>query len=77
MSPVVGSSFRAMPEAGESLIAQLHSQGRVTTPRLENKKKSTRNRNFKSKRTLYACVETSDLLNDTKNTPQNLVRLSL
>jgi hypothetical protein len=40
-------------------------------------KNSTRKRNFKRKRTRSLCVGTSDLSNDTKNIPQNLVRLSL
>jgi hypothetical protein len=40
-------------------------------------KNSTRNRNFKSKRTRFLCVGTSNLWIDTKNICANLVRLSL
>jgi hypothetical protein len=38
MSPVVGFQYGAMTEAAESLIAQLYSQGKLTTPRRESKK---------------------------------------
>jgi hypothetical protein len=36
MSPVVGPQYGAMTEAAESLIAQLYSQGKLTTPRCKN-----------------------------------------
>jgi hypothetical protein len=38
MSFIVGSQYGAMTEAAESLIAQLYSQGKLTTPRHENRK---------------------------------------
>jgi hypothetical protein len=38
MSAVVGSQYWATTGAAECLIAQLHSQGKLTTPRLENRK---------------------------------------
>jgi hypothetical protein len=66
MSPVVGSQYGAMTEAVESLIAQLYSQGKLTTPRCENPK--IRKLNFKCKWTRSLCVGTSDLSNDTKKT---------
>jgi hypothetical protein len=37
MSAVVGSQYGATTGAAESLIAQLHSQGKLTKPRRENK----------------------------------------
>jgi hypothetical protein len=36
MSAVVGSQYAATTGAPESLIAQLHSQGKLTTQRREN-----------------------------------------
>jgi hypothetical protein len=41
MSAVVGSQYRATTEAAESLIAQLNSQGKLTTPKRKNKKLDT------------------------------------
>jgi hypothetical protein len=38
MSFVVDPKYRAMKETAESLIAQLHSQGKITTPRHGNQK---------------------------------------
>jgi hypothetical protein len=38
MSAVVGSQFGASTVAAESLIAQLDSQGKLTTLRRENRK---------------------------------------
>jgi hypothetical protein len=38
MSAALGSQYGATAEAAESLVAQLHSQGKLTTPRRENKK---------------------------------------
>jgi hypothetical protein len=35
MSPILGS-YGALTEAAESLVAQLHKQGKLTTPRREN-----------------------------------------
>jgi hypothetical protein len=37
MSSEVVSQYGAMTEAAESLIAQLYSQGKLTTPRHENR----------------------------------------
>jgi hypothetical protein len=50
MSPVVGSQYGAMTEAetAESLIAQLYSQGKLTTLRRENKKIRHKNKIFKA-----------------------------
>jgi hypothetical protein len=45
--------------------ARFTEEGKPTTPRRENRN-STRNRNFKSKRTRSLCVGTSDPWNDTK-----------
>jgi hypothetical protein len=49
MSSAVGSQYGAITAAAESLIAQLYSQGKLTTLRCKNKTKSTRKLNFKSK----------------------------
>jgi hypothetical protein len=38
MSAVEGSQYGATTGAAKSLIAQLHSQGKLTTPRRENRK---------------------------------------
>jgi hypothetical protein len=38
MSAIVGSQYGTTTVAAESLIAQLHSQGKLTTPRRENLK---------------------------------------
>jgi hypothetical protein len=38
MSAVVGSQYGAKTVAAESLIAKLDSQGKLTTPRRENRK---------------------------------------
>jgi hypothetical protein len=38
MSPVLGSWYGATTEAAESLLAVLHSQGKLTTPRRKNRK---------------------------------------
>jgi hypothetical protein len=46
-------------------IAQLDSQGKLTTPRRENQKNFTRQLNFKGKRTRFVCVVTSDLSIDS------------
>jgi hypothetical protein len=37
MSAVVGSQYGATTGAAESLIAQLHSQGKLTTQRRDNR----------------------------------------
>jgi hypothetical protein len=66
MSAIVGSQYGATTVAVESLIAQLDSQGKLTTLRSENQKIRHRNRNFQSKRTRFVCVGTSDLSIDTK-----------
>jgi hypothetical protein len=46
MSSVVGSQYEAMTEAAESLIAQLYSQSKLTTPRRENEKKNRHENKF-------------------------------
>jgi hypothetical protein len=38
MIAVMGFLYGTTTEAAESLIAQLHSQSKLTTPRLENRK---------------------------------------
>jgi hypothetical protein len=38
MTAVVDSQYGATTVAAESLIAQLHTQGKLTTPRRENRK---------------------------------------
>jgi hypothetical protein len=53
------------------LIVQLHTQSKLTIRREANTKNWTQNQNFKSQRTCYACVQTSDLFNDTKNTTKS------
>jgi hypothetical protein len=56
LSAVVGSQYRATTVAAESLIAQLDSQGKLTMPRRENKKKLDMKTKFKSQtNTLRMC----------------------
>jgi hypothetical protein len=56
MSSVVGSQYGATTVAVESLIAQLDSKGKLTTPRQENQKNFTRKRDFKHKQTPFVYV---------------------
>jgi hypothetical protein len=51
MSAVVGSQYGATTGAAENLIAQLHSQGKLTTPRCENRK--IPNENLKTNKRLH------------------------
>jgi hypothetical protein len=46
MSAVVGSQYGATTGAVESLIAQLYSQGKLTTPRQKNRKIGNENKKF-------------------------------
>jgi protein-L-isoaspartate O-methyltransferase len=64
MSPILGSG--ATSEDSESLIAQLHTQGKLTAPRRKTQKIRHEIEILKSKRTRYASAQTSDLSNDTK-----------
>jgi hypothetical protein len=48
MSPVVGSQYGATKGTVESLVAQLHSQSKLTTPRLENQKILHKNEIYKA-----------------------------
>jgi hypothetical protein len=48
MSAVVGSQYGAITVAAVSLIAQLDSQGKLTTPRRENRKNRHENEILKA-----------------------------
>jgi hypothetical protein len=66
MSAVVGSQYGATAGAAESLRAQLHSQGKLTTQRHENRKIRHENAIFTANEYAPACAQTSDLSFDTK-----------
>jgi Asp/Glu/hydantoin racemase len=57
---------RAMTEAAD-LIAQLHSQSKLATPRGENRKIQHEIENLKTNEHASQGAATSDLSNDTKN----------
>jgi hypothetical protein len=66
VSAVVGSQYGDTTGAAEYVIAQLYSQGKLTTPSHKNRKIRHENEILKSNRIRSACVQTSDLSNDTK-----------
>jgi menaquinone-dependent protoporphyrinogen IX oxidase len=66
----------ATKEAAESLIAQLHSQGKLTTLRRENRKIRHEIENLKANVVCSPHVYKLQIYR-TKNIPQNIVRLSL
>jgi hypothetical protein len=76
ISAVVGSQYWAMTKAAESLIAQLYSQGKLTTPHRENRKIRHENEILKANKHAphTACVHTSDLWHPLS---QNPLRLSV
>jgi hypothetical protein len=53
MSAVVGSQYGTTTGAAESVIAQLHSQGNLTTPRRENQKIRHENEILKAEERLH------------------------
>jgi hypothetical protein len=53
MSAVVGSQFGATAGAAESLLAQLHSQRKLNTPRRENQKIHHENEILKANERLH------------------------
>jgi hypothetical protein len=53
MSALVGSQYTATTGAAESLIAQLHSQGKLTKPRPENRKIRHENEILKANERLH------------------------
>jgi hypothetical protein len=61
MSAVVGSQYGATTGAAESLIAQLHSQGKLTTPSRENRKIRHENEIFKANERLRKVLEQLNL----------------
>jgi protein-L-isoaspartate O-methyltransferase len=67
----VGSSYGATTEVPASLIAQLHSQGKLTTPRRVNRKIRHEIEILKTNE-CYACVQTSDLSNDTNKSGETI-----
>jgi hypothetical protein len=71
MNAVVGSQYGDTTEAAESLIVQLHSQGKLTKPRPENLKIQHENKILKAN-AHFTCVGTLDLSIDTKNVCANL-----
>jgi hypothetical protein len=76
MSPVLGSQYGATAEAAERIIAQLHSQGKITTPRCENRKIRHEIKNLKANERLHKEYELKIYRMTPKNIQQNLVRLS-
>jgi hypothetical protein len=77
ISAVVGSQYGATIGAAESLIAQLHSQGKLTTPRLENQKIRHENEILKANERLHKAWDLQLYRLIQKNICANLVRLSL
>jgi hypothetical protein len=79
MSRVLGSWYGgATTEDAEGLIAQLNSQGKLTSPRHENLKIRHEIEILKANEHVTHVYMRTDLSNDTKkNIPLNLVRLSL
>jgi hypothetical protein len=66
-----------MTEAADSLIAQLCSQGRLTTPRCENRKIQHENEILKASEPAPDVYERQSYGMTPTNIPQNLVGLSL
>jgi hypothetical protein len=57
MSAVVGSQYGATTGAAESLIAQLHSQGKLTTPRGKNRRIRLENEILKANERLHKVLK--------------------
>jgi hypothetical protein len=72
-----GYLVRATKEAAESLIAQLHSQGKVITPRHENRKIRHEIEILKANEHAPILPQFYVYRMTPKNIPQNLERLSL
>jgi dTDP-4-amino-4,6-dideoxygalactose transaminase len=77
MGAALGSQYRAMTVAAEILIAQLHSQSKLTTARHENRKILYENELLKAKKPAPDVQKCQIYRMTPKNIPQNLVRLSL
>jgi hypothetical protein len=77
MDAALGSQYGAMTVAAEILIAQLHSQSKLTTPRHENRKIRYKNELLKAKDPAPDVKECQIYRMTPKNIPRNLVRLSL
>jgi hypothetical protein len=77
MSAVVGSQYGATIGAAESLLAQLHSQGKLTMPRRKNRKILHENEILKANERLHKVWELQIYRLIPKNVCANLVRLSL
>jgi hypothetical protein len=77
MSAIVGPPYTATAGAAESLRAQLHSQGKLTTPSGENRKIRHKNEILKANEHAPRVYKLQIYRLVPKNIPQNLVRLSL
>jgi hypothetical protein len=77
MNAVVGSQYGATTGTVESLIAQLHSQGKLSTPWCENLKIRLKSEILKANERLHKVYELQINRLIPKNICENLLRLSL
>jgi hypothetical protein len=77
MGAALGSHYGAMTVAADILIAQLHSQSKLTTAWHENRKIRYENELLKSKEPTPEVYKCQIYRMIPKNIPRNLVRLSL
>jgi hypothetical protein len=77
MGAALGSQYGAMTVAAEIIIAQLHSQSRLTTAWHESQKILYENELLKAKETTPDVYKCEIYRMTPKNIPRNLVRLSL
>jgi hypothetical protein len=77
MGSALGSQYGAMTVDAEILIAQLHSQSKLTTAWHENRKIRYENELLKAKEPAPDVYKYQIYRMTPKNLPQNLVRLSL
>jgi hypothetical protein len=77
MGAALGSLYGAMTVAAEILIAQLHSQSKLSTAWHENRKIRYENELLQAKEPAPDVYKCQIYRMTPKNIPQNLVRLSL
>jgi hypothetical protein len=77
MGAALGSQYGAMTVAVEILIAQLHSQSKLTTAWHKNQKIRYENEHLKAKEHAPDVLKCQIYRMTPKNIPWNLVRLSL
>jgi hypothetical protein len=77
MCAVVGSQYGATTGAAKGLIAKLHSHGKLTTERRENRKIRHENEILKANERLHRVKDLQSFRLIPKDICANLVRLSL